>query len=256
MRLVRVSAPADPLVVLERWRSSSCRPRSGAVRGMGPQEALPSGHAVTGRRVPSDAQSAPRGSALTPVGLSWPWPAFGVSADRPMSPPRHAGSRPQPDRPRPACRRTIRPTPAVATTAPRTDESIAVIGLGYTGLPLAIALVEAGMRVEGIDSLPSRVAELRRASPIDDIDDPRLQSSLLGIDDLRPVGSRPRPCRRHLRLRADAHHGRQGPRSDSGPQRGHVYQPASPPSSSSCSSRPRTRAPPLGRSARSSRGPA
>jgi UDP-N-acetyl-D-glucosamine dehydrogenase len=61
----------------------------------------------------------------------------------------------------------------------RTDESIAVIGLGYTGLPLAIALVEAGMRVEGIDSLPSRVAELRSGrSPIDDIDDPRLRSSL------------------------------------------------------------------------------
>ena len=38
------------------------------------------------------------------------------------------------------------------------DRRVAVIGLGYVGLPLAIAFVEAGLTVEGIDALP-------RASP-------------------------------------------------------------------------------------------
>ena len=59
------------------------------------------------------------------------------------------------------------------------DDRVAVIGLGYTGLPLAVAFTEAGVRVEGIDILPSRVAELGAGvSPIDDIDDSRLQAAL------------------------------------------------------------------------------
>ena len=40
------------------------------------------------------------------------------------------------------------------------DRRVAVIGLGYVGLPLAIAFVEAGLEVEGIDASPGRVAEL------------------------------------------------------------------------------------------------
>ena len=42
------------------------------------------------------------------------------------------------------------------------DRRVAVIGLGYVGLPLAINFVEAGLQVVGIDALPSRVAELNR----------------------------------------------------------------------------------------------
>lgn len=62
---------------------------------------------------------------------------------------------------------------------PGTDRRIAVIGLGYTGLPLAISLVEARLEVEGVDALPDRVDELRRGhSPIDDITDDRLRSAL------------------------------------------------------------------------------
>jgi UDP-N-acetyl-D-glucosamine dehydrogenase len=59
------------------------------------------------------------------------------------------------------------------------DRCVAVVGLGYTGLPLAIAFVEAGFQVEGIDSHGPRVAELNaRSSPIDDITDERLGAAL------------------------------------------------------------------------------
>ena len=59
------------------------------------------------------------------------------------------------------------------------DRCVAVIGLGYTGLPLAISFVEAGLQVEGIDAYAGRVAELNaRTSPIDDISNERLSAAL------------------------------------------------------------------------------
>ncbi len=74
------------------------------------------------------------------------------------------------------------------------DRRLAVIGLGYVGLPLAIAFVEAGLTVEGIDVSPGRVAELNAGrSPIDDISDERLAAALagglrvVGTDDARPA---------------------------------------------------------------------
>jgi UDP-N-acetyl-D-glucosamine dehydrogenase len=68
------------------------------------------------------------------------------------------------------------------------DCRIAVIGLGYVGLPLAISFVEAGLRVEGVDSSVSRVGELSRgSSPIDDISDERLQGAIAaGLRLLQP----------------------------------------------------------------------
>lgn len=58
---------------------------------------------------------------------------------------------------------------------------MAVIGLGYVGLPLAISFAEAGLSVEGIDAWPARVAELNgRRSPIDDVSDERLGRALDG----------------------------------------------------------------------------
>jgi UDP-N-acetyl-D-glucosamine dehydrogenase len=61
------------------------------------------------------------------------------------------------------------------------DTRVAIIGLGYVGLPLAIAFAEAGLSVEGIDASPGRVAELNgRHSPIDDIPDDRLARALDG----------------------------------------------------------------------------
>jgi UDP-N-acetyl-D-glucosamine dehydrogenase len=59
------------------------------------------------------------------------------------------------------------------------DARIAVIGLGYVGLPLALAFSEAGLDVTGVDASAGRVDELHAGrSPIDDIDDARLQRGL------------------------------------------------------------------------------
>ena len=56
---------------------------------------------------------------------------------------------------------------------------MAVIGLGYVGLPLAIALAESGLEVEGIDASADRVRELCDGrSPIDDITDERLRAAI------------------------------------------------------------------------------
>src|SRR5688500_16372239 len=52
------------------------------------------------------------------------------------------------------------------------DRRVAVIGLGYVGLPLAISFAEAGLRVEGVDAYQARVDELDAGhSPIDDVSD-------------------------------------------------------------------------------------
>jgi UDP-N-acetyl-D-glucosamine dehydrogenase len=59
------------------------------------------------------------------------------------------------------------------------DSRVAIVGLGYVGLPLAIAFVEAGLTVEGIDANAPRVAELSAGqSPIDDIPNDRLAAAL------------------------------------------------------------------------------
>jgi UDP-N-acetyl-D-glucosamine dehydrogenase len=59
------------------------------------------------------------------------------------------------------------------------NSRIAIVGLGYVGLPLAISFVEAGLTVEGIDAHTPRVIELTAGrSPIDDISDARLQAAL------------------------------------------------------------------------------
>jgi UDP-N-acetyl-D-glucosamine dehydrogenase len=59
------------------------------------------------------------------------------------------------------------------------DRSVAVIGLGYVGLPLALGFAESGIAVTGIDASPARVDELTRGrSPIEDIPDDRLAAAL------------------------------------------------------------------------------
>jgi UDP-N-acetyl-D-glucosamine dehydrogenase len=61
------------------------------------------------------------------------------------------------------------------------DQRVAIVGLGYVGLPLAIAFAEAGLDVTGVDLSEVRVAELQaRHSPIDDVSDERLASALDG----------------------------------------------------------------------------
>jgi UDP-N-acetyl-D-glucosamine dehydrogenase len=71
------------------------------------------------------------------------------------------------------------------------DRRVAVIGLGYVGLPLAISFVEAGLEVEGIDAYTGRVEELNAASsPIDDVTNDRLAAALRsGLRVLSPEGA-------------------------------------------------------------------
>jgi UDP-N-acetyl-D-glucosamine dehydrogenase len=67
------------------------------------------------------------------------------------------------------------------TTPARADRRVAIIGLGYVGLPLAIAFTEAGLEVEGIDAHAPRVTELGAGrSPIDDVSNERLAAALGG----------------------------------------------------------------------------
>jgi UDP-N-acetyl-D-glucosamine dehydrogenase len=59
------------------------------------------------------------------------------------------------------------------------DTTIAIVGLGYVGLPLALSFIGAGHPVLGIDASQARVDELNAGrSPIDDIADATLESAL------------------------------------------------------------------------------
>ena len=56
---------------------------------------------------------------------------------------------------------------------------LAIIGQGYVGLPLAMAAVDAGWSVIGIEKSASRVAQLNSgSSPVEDISDTRLASAI------------------------------------------------------------------------------
>lgn len=71
--------------------------------------------------------------------------------------------------------------PSSDTPARSADAHIAVIGLGYVGLPLAINFREAGIAVWGVDAWDARVAQISSGvSPIDDIEDIRLAAALEG----------------------------------------------------------------------------
>jgi UDP-N-acetyl-D-glucosamine dehydrogenase len=59
------------------------------------------------------------------------------------------------------------------------QKSLAIIGQGYVGLPLAIAAVESGWNVIGLDNSTIRVAELNRGhSPVEDISNETLSEAL------------------------------------------------------------------------------
>ncbi len=52
----------------------------------------------------------------------------------------------------------------------RRDATVGVIGLGYVGLPLAVAFAKAGLPVLGVDTDPSRAARVRAGvSPVEDV---------------------------------------------------------------------------------------
>jgi UDP-N-acetyl-D-galactosamine dehydrogenase len=58
---------------------------------------------------------------------------------------------------------------AAGTALPGTDDHVAVVGLGYVGRPLALALAGSGASVVGYDRDPARVADLSGRCPAIDI---------------------------------------------------------------------------------------
>jgi len=56
---------------------------------------------------------------------------------------------------------------------------LAIIGQGYVGLPLAMAAVDAGWKVIGIDNFAAKVAQINAgSSPVEDISDKQLQAAI------------------------------------------------------------------------------
>ena len=56
---------------------------------------------------------------------------------------------------------------------------LAIIGQGYVGLPLAMAAVDAGWSVIGVDNFTNKVAQINAGlSPVEDISDAQLQAAL------------------------------------------------------------------------------
>jgi UDP-N-acetyl-D-glucosamine dehydrogenase len=56
---------------------------------------------------------------------------------------------------------------------------LAIIGQGYVGLPLAMAAVDAGWRVIGVDNFEGKVAQINSgSSPVEDISDSKLQAAI------------------------------------------------------------------------------
>ena len=54
----------------------------------------------------------------------------------------------------------------------KSTKTVAIIGQGYVGLPLAVAAATAGWKVIGVDSLESKVAKINSgSSPVEDVSD-------------------------------------------------------------------------------------
>jgi UDP-N-acetyl-D-glucosamine dehydrogenase len=59
------------------------------------------------------------------------------------------------------------------------DQTLAIIGQGYVGLPLAMAAVDAGWTVIGIDDFEAKVGQINSgSSPVEDISDKKLQEAI------------------------------------------------------------------------------
>ena len=67
----------------------------------------------------------------------------------------------------------------IPTVSAQESRILAIIGQGYVGLPLAMAAVDAGWTVIGIDNFEAKVAQINSGkSPVEDISDIQLQTAL------------------------------------------------------------------------------
>jgi UDP-N-acetyl-D-glucosamine dehydrogenase len=70
-------------------------------------------------------------------------------------------------------------TVKIPTVKKQETHVLAIIGQGYVGLPLAMAAVDAGWRVIGVDIFEAKVAQINSGcSPVEDVTDIRLQAAL------------------------------------------------------------------------------
>ena len=73
----------------------------------------------------------------------------------------------------------VRHTVRIRTMSAQVSKTLAIIGQGYVGLPLAMAAVEAGWTVIGIDNLDAKVSQINSgSSPVEDISDTQLQAAI------------------------------------------------------------------------------
>ncbi len=67
----------------------------------------------------------------------------------------------------------------IPTVSKQQGQTLAIIGQGYVGLPLAMAAVDAGWTVIGVDNFEAKVAQINSgSSPVEDISDTQLQAAL------------------------------------------------------------------------------
>jgi UDP-N-acetyl-D-glucosamine dehydrogenase len=67
----------------------------------------------------------------------------------------------------------------IPTVSVQKSQTLAIIGQGYVGLPLAMAAADAGWTVIGIDNFEAKVAQINSgSSPVEDISDAQLQAAI------------------------------------------------------------------------------
>ena len=67
----------------------------------------------------------------------------------------------------------------IQTVSAQESRILAIIGQGYVGLPLAMAAVDAGWTVIGIDNFEAKVTQINSGkSPVEDVSDNQLQMAL------------------------------------------------------------------------------
>ena len=67
----------------------------------------------------------------------------------------------------------------IPTVSMHRDQTLAIIGQGYVGLPLAMAAVDAGWTVIGVDNFEAKVAQINSgSSPVEDISDAQLKAAI------------------------------------------------------------------------------
>lgn len=73
----------------------------------------------------------------------------------------------------------MRQTVRIPTVSAQKSQTLAIIGQGYVGLPLAMAAVDAGWKVIGVDKFEAKVAQINSGvSPVEDISDAQLRAAI------------------------------------------------------------------------------